>query len=124
MDVTIDDKGIHVGSRLYVGQASTDSIDDIGLRKYDGKILWYPDGRHQIVKASQKVFRVPVPGVLPRKLPHPDWVPDAGLLDDYELFESDQALDAARERKREDNLQRAKTRVKQIIMLNEFKYFL
>ena len=121
MDVKIDSSGVYVGSKHYIGSAAEDSFDDIGTRFYDGKILWYPDGRHQIVKASKKVFRVPVPGVLPKRRVHYDWCSD---YDDFDDFDSDPRSDERSEREREDNLNRAKTRVKQIIMLNEFKYFI
>lgn len=106
--VFFDENGLRLNSKLYTGECLDCDISDIGRDKFDGKVLLYPGGKYQIVKASQPVFRVPIPGVLPNNRPkiHPDWVPEP----------SDNGV-------REDNILRSLQRMQQIILCNTWDYF-
>ena len=66
-DYTIDENGVHIGSRTYIGKATEVDFTDVGRQYYDCKIYHYPGGKFQMVKASQNVFRIPIKNALPQK---------------------------------------------------------
>lgn len=114
MDILIDDAGLHIGKRLYTGECIED-LSDIGCTRFDGKLLIYPDGRKQICKASQRVYRVPLPGTsAPVIHRHQICDPHTG-----EIFDCNGESRGVRT----DNLLRAKKRIQQIILCNEWDWF-
>lgn len=112
MEYLYDDSGFHVGSKTFVGECINCDLFDIGKQKFDGKRYIYPGGKYQIVKSNTKVFRIPIPGMLPdnKKI--------------YRMDYSDGWEEENTPRIREDNLLRANTRVSQIVLLNSWDYFL
>lgn len=112
MNIYADEKGVHLNSRTYIGESTQMDLFDVGRQKYDGKILHYPGGKYQIVKASNSVFRVPIP---------------LGLKKTFQQWydpEEDEEKDSSGKKQRLDNIFRAEKRIQQIILLNEWKYFL
>ena len=105
MKFELSEKGFQCGSKTYIGECINKDLFDIGYDKFDGKIYHYPGGKYQVVKASQKVFRVPIPGCVER--------PPIQRWDDPD-----------RKEQRTDNIQRAKNRIYQILLSNEWTYFL
>ena len=105
MKYEFSEKGFQCGSKTYVGECIERDIFDIGYDKFDGKLYHYPGGKYQVVKASEKVFRVPIPGCIDR--------PPIQRWDDPD-----------RASERTDNLLRARTRIQQIILCNEWNNFL
>lgn len=117
MNIFIDDSGLHIGKRTYVGECIED-ITDIGYTKFDGKLLVYPDGRKQICKASQRVYRVPIPGCVEP----PEWTKHRSVdLVTGELCNING--DILPRGVRTDNLLRAKKRIQQIILCNTWDWF-
>lgn len=105
MKYELTSEGFKCGSRTYVGECIETDLFNIGYDKFDGKVYRYPNGKYQIVKASKKVFRVPIPGILPQRPIH-RW-------DDPDRTEN-----------RTDNIHRAHNRIYQILLSNEWDYFL
>ncbi len=102
-DVYIDENGCHIGSKTYIGDCTNCDILELGRKKYDCKIYRYPHGKYEVVKASEKVFRVPVPL-------HNEY--KRGRCSSFDEYE-----------KRDDSLLRSKKRLYQIILSNEWDYF-
>lgn len=67
MDLYIDDKGLHIGSKTYVGEVLNDEAlydalwGDTKSPKYDTKVYHYPNGLQQSVKCTSPIFSVPIP---------------------------------------------------------------
>ena len=118
MKLILDDAGLHLGKRLYIGEClSSDFVYTIkGYNKFDGKRLIYPDGRMQICKASQRVYRVPVPGLSSGtcRIQHRYIDPATGKY---------VGPDGEPRGVRTDNLLRAKKRIQQIILCNTWDWF-
>jgi len=107
MQYELTKQGFQCGSKRYIGECIDRDIFDIGKEKFDGKIYRYPSGKYQVVKASRPVFRVPIPGMIP----HPP----------YQRFDDPECEPSGT---RADNVARAQKRIYQIMLSNEWRYFL
>lgn len=113
MDVYMDEKGLHIGSKTYVGEVLEDEAlydalwGDTKSPKYDTKVYHYPNGLQQSVKCTSPIFSVPIPRSAKTVRQKP-------LLED-----EDKKI-----RQRDDAIHRAHSRIRQIILSNEWKYFL
>lgn len=111
MEVYFDEKGLHLGSKTYLGEPlEDDHIYEtlLGLeqkQKYDTKIYHYPNGWQQSVKCSSPIFTIAIPNSEKRRK-NTDYVP------------------CENSRRREDAVHRAQSRIRQIILSNEWNYFL
>lgn len=114
MEVYLDDKGLHVGSKTYLGEPVEDGEvfeTLLGLtkpKKYDTKIYHYPNGLQQSVKCTSPIFTVP--GLGGERKPRA-----VNLFDEEEN---------KKVRRRDDAIHRAHSRIRQIILSNEWNYFL
>lgn len=103
---------IQLGKKIYIGQCTESAFERIGLDRYDTKVLHFRDGRTQIQKASKKIYRIPVPDVLPK-------------IKRHTFTEETSPEETTEYRKtREDNLLRARARMWQIVMCNEWDWFI
>lgn len=106
MDIYFDEKGLHIGSKNYFGKCIDCDVMDIGTEKYDTKIYYFPGGYTKTTYCSEKLFRVS--GFLPN--PNP-------------VKRSFNDSDNSDNRAREDNVDRARSRLQQIILCNNWDYF-
>ena len=129
-DILIDADGVRIGSRHYIGKAAEVEFTDIGRQHYDCKVYHYANGKYQMIKANQNVFRIPVVGVLPKKVHRAEQIfncYDVGECDNCSekhhckeyLFRQYDTHDEVRS----DNIQRAISRLQQIILSNEWDYW-
>lgn len=108
MEYFIDDKGLHIGSKTYIGEAINKDITEIGLDKYNIKIKHYANNKKIITYCSTSIFRIP----LIKKKKVIKKYSATSFYNDSEYREQ-----------RLDSLLRSKNRLKDIVLLNEFEYF-
>lgn len=103
---------VRLGRQLFVGDCVEDSFSKFQT-KYDGKRYIYPDGRTQVCKASQRVYRVPFPQDKEKRPQHRYFDAEGNPVD----------KDGNERGIRTDNLLRAKKRIQQIILCNSWDWF-
>lgn len=124
--VYFDHKGLHVGSKLYIGDdLSIEDIFGIPLRdciidkRYSCKVKHYPGGKWKRVRCNNRKFRVAIYG----KNKEYKALPRAEQVDEYDEYEEKTPVEERRDRV--DNIVRAQDRVFEIVQMNldSFKLF-
>lgn len=116
--IVIEDGTIKYRSRTFVGEVLEDDlIDGIGTTKYNSKTYLYPSGKSQTVISNSKVFRIPVPGLgNDKRQPRHIYYDMEGNRCDI----NGDPIDI----RRSDNILRSHQRIQQIILSNEWDYFM
>lgn len=121
VDVHIKPNGdIFYKNHRYFGE----EVDIVDLadseRRYARKILHFKDGFYKVYSCNKEKFRIPVPKAYTLRKYDEDDLTDK---DDGEEENGREELDD-KPRERKDVLWRAKQRVEQLVLLNDYTYFL